>query len=192
MTAERMNRLPASALSAFGLGVVASPLPFILRGALGQFSPAFSLVTLPPFVAAGAFLLWRNLAASAPAPPRHPSLLAMFEVVSWIVVAAFIALLSGINLLTPFERVGAVCVSISITATLFPPIVLLRRTMLERRLARLPAAATTGAALILWLAMASLAIAYLRTPSSFIGRPRRHAQPVNWLAPTRHMPSSAI
>jgi hypothetical protein len=184
MMSERLTRLPAAALAAFGLGLVACPLPFILRGALGQFSSMFSMVTLPPFVAAGAFLLSRHLAAGgAPTPSRHPALLALLEILSWIVVVAFVAVLSRISLLTPFERAGAVCLSLLLTAGLFLPIVLWRRTALERRIAHLPAAVVSGVASLLWLATAAvaLALAYLSAPSSFIGRPRRHVQPVGLL-----------
>src|SRR5258708_8694129 len=42
------------------------------------------------------------------------------------ILAAFAYLLSGINLLTPFERVGAMSASLLITSALFLPIVLLR------------------------------------------------------------------
>jgi len=38
------KRLPAAALAAFGLGIVACPLPFIIRGALGQFSPVYAAI----------------------------------------------------------------------------------------------------------------------------------------------------
>jgi hypothetical protein len=174
---QGLRRFPAALLTAFGLGLLTCPLSFIVMGALHQFSPMFSVVMLPLFIAAAAFLLGRYLTTVA-TPARHPELLLLLETVSWLVVAAFNFFISGISLLTPFGRVGALCLSLLITSALFLPFVLLRPTRLEQRLARLPAAGTAAVALLVLVGVVSVAIVHLRMAAPFIGSPQGEPPPV--------------
>ena len=122
----RRTRLTGVTLAAFVLGGLYCPLLFVAIGALSQFSRAFTLAMLPPFLLAAGFLLRRYL--WTPAPPRLRSHLAIgIEATSWIVVATFLFFVTDINLMTPFERIGATGAALLVASALWLPVVLVRR-----------------------------------------------------------------
>jgi hypothetical protein len=121
---------------------------------------------LPPFLLGGGFLLWRYL-SRPPDPPVRRIPLLLIEGASWMAVGAFLFFVSGISLMTAFERVGAVCTAFLVASALCLPLVLRRRTTLERRLHRLPGAVTITLLLAV-LATSSVAVCYLRAPPAFI------------------------
>ncbi|HEY3742274.1 MAG TPA: hypothetical protein VGL53_20630 [Bryobacteraceae bacterium] len=159
---------PASAaLAACVLGVVLSPFAYIAIGALGGFGPALALVSLPPLLAAAGFLLYRFL--SKPIVNSAPSgLLMAAEVVSWILIAGFLVVISNFTLQTKFERIGLSCTLFLVTTVISLPVVLMRRTALQARLRRLP----NGVAWVLAVAVLAIAVAivfvYLRRDPQFV------------------------
>lgn len=160
-----MKRLPAALLSACALGLVLCPFVYLAAGVLSDFSPAFSTVAIPLFVAASAFLLWRFLAK----PGAIARSLVPIEALSWLVVIAFLYFASGINLMRGWQRFGSVCSLFLATSGGCLPIVLLRRTTIETRLARL-SRLTSIVALVLIVGGAAIATAiYVGSPPHFIG-----------------------
>jgi len=166
------GRLPAVALAALVLGLLVCPFLFIAMGALFRFPPLLSLVALPPLLLGSGFLLRRYLARPTEAAARGAALLVV-EGLSWAVVGVFLFLVSGINIMTRFERLGTVCTSFLAASAVSLPLVLVRRTALERRLARLPGAVAAVASALILLAAGLVMIAFLRAPPAFIGSHRR-------------------
>jgi hypothetical protein len=161
------TRFAVAALAACLLGLALCPVGFIAMGALSQFPPLFSAVMLPPFLLGCCFLLWRYLSRPAEPPTRRIALL-LAEVPSWIAVAVFLFFVSGFTLLTTFERLGIVSTAFLAASVVCLPVVLLRRTALERRLADLPGALVLAVLLLLLAGASAATVAYLRTPPAFI------------------------
>jgi hypothetical protein len=162
-----IEHLPAAALTACVLGLLSSPIVYVATGALSDLSPVFSFVMLPPFLLAAGFLLSRYLAGSAE-PSGRRGVLALLEVAAWLAVAMFLFFVSGVHLMRGLERVGAACAASIGAAIVWLPVAVLRRTALERRLARLSKAAAITALLLFVGAAGAAAIAYLVTPPAFI------------------------
>jgi len=163
----RANRLFHAALAACILGLVLCPFLFIAVGALSGFSDAFSFVMLPPFLLGSGFLLARFLSKPSDRAMRSVLLLAI-EGVSWVAVGTFLYFVSGFNLMSGLERSGAACTSFLVASAASLPIVLLRRTALERRLAPLPSAVTVTLLLLILVVSGLATIAYLVAPPAFI------------------------
>jgi hypothetical protein len=160
------RRLPACALAACAVGLILCPFVFIAGGVLSGFSAEFSLVLLPPLLLGCGFLLERFLAKPKESVARN---LRSLEALSWLVLVAFLYLISGVNLSRGFERFGTVCTVFLATSVAALPFLLLRPTRLEMRLAQLPRALSI-LALIMIVAVATLAtIVNLITPPTFIG-----------------------
>src|SRR6267142_212842 len=128
--------LPSAGLAACVLGLVLCPFAYIGIGALRGFAPAFSFLTLPPLLASAGYLLYRFL--SRPAQGPSSALVVSAEVVSWLLIAAFLVAVSGFTLLTRFERIGLSTTLFLVAALISLPGVLMRRTALQQRLRRLP------------------------------------------------------
>jgi len=153
-------------LSACILGLLLTPLAYIGMGALSGFAPAFALVSLPPLLASGAFLLSRLLARPNGAPARGWRVFA--ELVSWLVVLGFVAVVSGFTLLTSLERIGLAATCFLVASVVSLPVPFLRDTALERRF---DAWSTPRASVVLILVLASAltaALAYLLAPPAFV------------------------
>jgi hypothetical protein len=174
MTTGPLRRLTTGLLAAFVLALLATPVLFVVTGALKGFAAAFSAVSLPALVASVGFLLWRYLGAT-PNQRRSTMVLRVLEVLSWVVSGFFLVLVSATNLQTPVERLGASSVFFLGASTCLLPLTLLRRGWLQGRLERIPlGVATATASLILGVALV-LAVAHLRSPPSFLGHP---SQPI--------------
>jgi hypothetical protein len=146
---------------------VLCPFGYIAVGALGGFRPVFALITLPPLLAATACLLVRFLSKPSEAPTVRRWLL-VAEIASWLVILWFLTVISRFTLLTPFERIGVSSMFFLVATVLCLPVVLLRRTALQQRLAWLPSGAATFALFAILLGAAALAIVYLVREPSFM------------------------
>lgn len=150
------------------------PFGYIAIGGLTGFDPAFALITLPPLLAASAYLLARYLSTPREAPTANRTLRVaeiasrLAEIASWLVILGFLTVISGFTLLTRFERIGLSSTFFLAATVLCLPVALLRRTALEQRLARLPGGAAKLALSAILLGAAALAIAYLVRDPSFI------------------------
>jgi lysylphosphatidylglycerol synthetase-like protein (DUF2156 family) len=150
------------------MGLILCPFVFIVGGALSGFSTTFRLVLLPPFLLGCGFLLRRFLARPNE-PVARQALLRSLEAISLLVVVTFLYLVSGVNLLRGFERFGAACTSFLATSAAALPLLLLRPTRLEMRVARLPQAVII-VALLLIVGISTIAmISHLTTPAAFVG-----------------------
>lgn len=158
---------PTDGLAACVLGLVLCPFVYIAIGALSGFGPGFVLITLPPLLAASAYLLYRFLSKPSKAATVHGALL-VAEIASWLVIFGFLTVISGFTLLTRFERIGLSSTFFLIATVLCLPGVLLRRTALHQRLARLPRGTAKVALFATLLSSAALAITYLLRAPSFI------------------------
>jgi hypothetical protein len=154
-------------LAACTLGLLVCPFVFLAIGALSHFPAMFSIVMLPTFLVGCGFLLFRYLAKPREAPARRPALVVL-ESLSWMSVGVFLFFVSGINLPTTFERVGAACTAFLVGSAICFPVVVLRRTALERRLGYLRPAAALAILLLILGGSVVIAVAYLRTPAAFI------------------------
>lgn len=157
------SSLAKAGLSACVLGLVLSPFGYIAIGALNGFAPALSFVALPPLLASVGYLLFRLLSKRGAGSASKWSMLA--ELVSWILIAAFLVVVSGFSLQTGFERIGLFSMLFLVASVVALPVVLMRTTALGERLGSLP----HGVAMFLLLAVLLAAVvamaAYLlRTP----------------------------
>lgn len=160
------SNLPAAGLAACVLGLVLCPFGYVAIGALAGFAPAFAWVTLPPLLLSSGYLLFRFL--SPPKENASSSLHRIAEVSSWIVIVAFIAIVSGFTLQTKFERVGFSLTIFLVTSLLCLPVVLMRKTALQQRLARLPNGVVKSVLIAVVLISAATATAHLLGAPAFI------------------------
>jgi hypothetical protein len=163
---ERGANLPTAGLAACVLGLALCPFIYIAIGALAGFAPAFSFVALPPLLISCGYLLYRFL--SKPSAPAPSGLGLVAELVSWMVIVAFVAIVSNFTLQSPFERLGLSLCFFLLASVLCLPIVLMRRTALQQRLMQLPSAAVTFLLLVVVLLSATMAAIYLSRAPAFI------------------------
>jgi hypothetical protein len=140
---------------------------YIAIGALGVFAPEFSIMTLPPLVVSGCLLLYRFLSKPTQASSRR--LLVAAEILSWIVIAAFLTLISDFSLATTLERLGLSFTLFSVASVLCLPAVLMRTTALQVRLMRLPKSAAKIALPAIVVVSAIMVAIYLIKAPKFIG-----------------------
>lgn len=158
------SKLPSLGLSACVLGLVLCPLTYIAIGALTGFAPAFSFLTLPPLLASVGYLLYRLL--SKPGRGSSRKLLVTAEIVSWVLIVAFLVVVSDFTLLTRFERIGLFCTLFLLTILVSLPIVLMCQIALEERLRQLPNIVSAPLLLIVLLvAVVTMAVYLLRAPA---------------------------
>ena len=163
------KRFPAAALGACIVGAILCPLIFVFIGVHGgDFTPLISVVTLPPYALSGGFLLRRFLAKPSEVPTR-PSRIWLLEAMSWIVIAYFLNFVSYTMLLIGLERLGIACIGLLAASGLSLPLLLVRQSKLEIRLARLPRRAALGILMAVVGLSVWAAVAYLSAPTSFIG-----------------------
>lgn len=129
-------RLTCAGLEAFVTGLLLSPFAYILIGALGGFAPAFSYLALPLLLAGECYLLYRYF--SKPGRSVSGILSISAEIISWILIATFLVIISNFTLLTTFERIGLFSVLLFVTTLFSLPMALTRQTALRARLQQLP------------------------------------------------------
>lgn len=138
--------LPAAGLAACVLGLVLCPFVFVANiiRRPGAMEAEFWFVTLPPLLICCGYLLYRFLGKPKERASSSPRRLIvkiigwLMEILSWLVIVAFITVVSFYPLNTTFERI-----LISVTFFLFAsllslPVVLVRKTALQQRLMQLP------------------------------------------------------
>ena len=161
---EGAPRFPAVVLAACTLGLVFSPFLYMLAGAPADLPPAFSRVLL----LGSAFLGWRYMSKpdseAGMSVPIH-----VLELLSWVAVAAFLWIASGIKLLRGFERLGTACTFFLIASGVSLPIIALRKTRLEYRWTRVPRAAGVLALLLVLVTSAVITAIHVSTPARFLG-----------------------
>ena len=164
---EPRKDVAVTALAACIVGLIVCPVAYIALGIRAEFSRQFYFTALPPFALACGFLLWRYLGKPGErTAPRLPVLLA--EGVSWIVIARFLFLMSGIHLLRGAERMGVASKWFLVATAISLPVVLMRQTALQRRLAALPKAVVTAMLLLILGLAAGALITDAVTPRRFI------------------------
>lgn len=163
---ERGVNLPAAGLAACVLGLALCPFIYIAIGALGGFAPAFSFVSLPPLLISCGYLLYRFL--SKPGAPASSGVRLIAELASWMVIVAFVAIVSNFTLQTPFERLGLSLCFFLLASALCLPMVLMRRTALQQRLMQLPSAVATFVLLLVLLMSTTIVAIYLSRAPAFI------------------------
>jgi hypothetical protein len=153
-------------LTACLLALILCPVPLIVLGARGDLRAVFYLVALPPYLAAAGFLLARYLARPTERPTSGPFLL---EGLSWMIVLAFLTVVSGIHLLVGIERLGAIGESFLMTLVVCVPIAVKRRSALERRLTAFSKGRAVGLVVVI-VGLATVgALLDAATPSRFPG-----------------------
>jgi len=155
------RNLVATALTACVLGLVTSPLSFIVVGA-----PTSSLILLLPFFVSSGFLLWRYLARSPIAVGGIPLLVA--EILSWNVIAVILFIVSAIGLQDTAQRIGSSSMSFLLTSLLCLPLVIWRETALEAWIRGLPRAVPVVTLVIVLAATGVAIVAFFLIPSHFI------------------------
>lgn len=164
MSAPRSSYAQAG-LAACCVGLALSPLAYIATGALGGFAPVFSMITLPPLAAALGLLLYRLL--GRPRPADSGPVGAVAEGLSWLVVVAFLVLVSGFTLMTPFERVGQTLSYFLTCTVLSVPLILWRPTEAARRTSGLGEATASLVLFGLLAVCGAVALLYLVQPPAF-------------------------
>lgn len=159
------SKFPSLGLSACVLGLVLCPLAYIAIGALTGFAPAFSFLSLPLLFASTGYLLYRYL--SKPGRASSSKWLMTAEMVSWILIIAFLVIVSDFTLLTKFERIGLFCSLFLVASLISLPFVLMRQTALRERLKRLPNSAILILLLVILLAAAGTMALYLQRVPAF-------------------------
>ena len=167
----RVEGFAVKALTTCVLGLLAAPILFVAIGiATGMlfvsFAPAFFYFVLPVMLACSSFLCWIYL--SKPAERKTGFLRLSGEAASWYVVVWFLVFVSGVNLQVGFERFGSMSVLFLAAWLACLPLVLLRRTALERRLARIPPGLALGVSLGVLATSVISAFVYLVTPQRFV------------------------
>ena len=160
------SSLPSTGLSACVLGLVLCPFAYIVFGALAGFSPEFSFLALPPLLASAGYLLYRFLSTTVQGSSSH--WLAFAEIVSWILIAAFLVIISDFTLLTEFERIGLFSTLFLVSTLIALPVALVRKTALGERLRRLPNAVTMLLLLTVLLAVVAIMVVYLLREPVFL------------------------
>lgn len=164
---SRMDRFPSAALTACILGLVICPAPFIAIGARSGLPSAIGFVLLPAFVFGSAFLLVRFLGKTANrSPGAHAMRIA--EAAAWVVIAAFLFFVSGVNLMTGVERSGAVSTFFLAASVCWLPVVAVRKTALEARLTQLPRRVAIVMLIVVVAVSGISMINFIVTPSAFI------------------------
>lgn len=166
MNMRPRDRLPAAMLAACMTGLAICPFLFIAIGALSNFSPSFSFFILPPFLLGSGFLLWRFF--SKPADQAANFIFLAMEAISWIGIVASLFLISGFTLMTGFERLGLACTFFLLASAVCLPVIWVRRTTLEERLAHLSKGVAISILLLILMLSGLSTAAYILSKPAFI------------------------
>lgn len=151
-------RLPALGLSACLLGFLLTPFLYIAIGALSAFSSVFSVLAIPPFLLSVCFLL--NLLLSKPGESGNGSVRLLPELLSWLIIMAFIFVISGFTLLNIFERVGLFCLMLIVSNVMALAILIPRHATLTMRMQKIPLPIAWGALVLSLVIECSGAVIY--------------------------------
>ena len=167
----RKENFPATALAVCVLSLVTCPFLYVaidvlIRPPFTSFAPAFYFVIFPSLLVCGGFLFWRFLSRPVERPRRI--LLLIVHGICWYVVAVALVYVSAANLQVGFERIGFTSVLFLLAWVCWLPVMALRNTALEHRLARLPYAASLSISLIILTISGLATIFYFVTPPRFV------------------------
>jgi hypothetical protein len=162
------SRGPADTLlAACVLGLATAPLLLLLLGGWSEWGGAFGIVASAVVLLACGALVYGYVIRRADAAGRTGG--RVVEAASWVAVIAFLIVGSGINLLVGVERAGVVADSFLLLTLLGLPVVILRRTALEGRLAHLPRPAVRIGAMAALVVAGLIALIDFATPTRFPG-----------------------
>ena len=137
-----------------------------VRPPFTSFPPEFYVTLFPILIVCAGFLFWRLL--SKPAERlRRISLLIVLGI-CWHVVAAALAYVSAANLQVGFEKISFSSVLFLFAWICWLPVLVLRKTILELRLARLPYAVVSAISLIILAASGFASVSYFVIPPKSI------------------------
>jgi hypothetical protein len=162
-----LQRLPVTALAACVLGIVLCPVPYALLAARAEFT-SFALPTTALPFAIGAAVLFRRLLRKPQVVATRSRAMQWVELASWVTVVSFLFFISQIHLLRGVQRWGAVSAVFLSASVCCLPLVWLRPTVIEQRLAVLPRALILTALCGILAVSGILLLMYLSTPTQFI------------------------
>jgi hypothetical protein len=154
----------AIVLSSLIIGLLVSPLGYIAIGALGGFSIAFSILSLPLLTASILFLIFRFI-PKAPSIKNHQKWLLGLEGVSWLLVGLFLFFVSGFTLITTWEQIGLFCIIWAAASLLATPFTCLRSSALLTRVMNWPEKFVLACSLIILATLITFISIYILTPS---------------------------
>jgi hypothetical protein len=153
-------------LGACAFGVIATPLGYILIGALGNFAPLFSMISLPPTLASIAYLFYLGLrrAEGVISLTIATKILAVFALIT---ILGFVYVISNFTLLRPLERLGILAqIFLAASICLLPVVIWRHRGALLSSVAHLPIrASATALGIVLAIAIFLSVAQTLRAPA---------------------------
>lgn len=164
---QLQRRLPATALAACMLGFVVSPLPFLALAARADLQPLAAATLTAVFVLSAGLLLVRLL-SKPPTKPSNGIVIRLFELASWMAVTSILMFISGMHLMRGIERWGAVSLVFLSAAALCFPLLWVRRTAVEQRIASLPFVLVLSALCTVLALSGAMLFAYLTSPARFL------------------------
>lgn len=161
------HKMPVRVLSSFIIGLALAPLGYIAIGALGGFSAAFSMLSLPLLLGSMAFLLLRLL-PETPGPKAGRRWWMVVEGVAWLLTGLFLLVVSGFTLLTTWERIGLFCVVVLAASVLAAPVAWWRPCALVARVGQWPPKLVLGWSVSCAGLLIGGAAFYVVSPSPFL------------------------
>lgn len=181
MASWRREDLPATALAALVLGWVLCAL-FLLAFEWNRFTHSFVFVFIVPphLLISGVYLIFRCLRR-----PKKPIssggrlravirvIAAIAELLSWFVIAAYLAFLSYYPRLGDFQTLGQsiylLLVFYSFASLFSLPIMLVRKTALQQRVMKLPNYVAKPLVILLVSILVTLVVLFLASPEETVG-----------------------
>lgn len=163
---SNMAALTQNILAAYIFGLILIPFAYIALGALGGFSPAFTLLTLPLLTISCGFLLYQYIWQKTLKNIRKIKLIG--KLISWLLILSFLYLISNFTLQTRLEQIGLFASLYLSSSLLCLPFVLSRKTTLAKGLEHLPNWLTLSLILTISLLVTTTTCMYLvSTPKLF-------------------------
>ena len=126
--------LPAIFLSSSIIGLILTPLCYIIIGALTQFESDLCYWFLPAYSLGTLYLLFLYLDGRS---SSLKSIEILFEIISWVVILCFLYIISNYTLFSWYERVGLFSTFWLVLTVSLIPITVIKKTSIEKRLMRL-------------------------------------------------------
>ena len=172
------SSLPAAGLAACVLGGVLCPFIFVAIAIITarEIEPAFWFVMLPLLLISSGYLLYRFLRKPKEQASNDTRLIA--EILSWVVIVAFVAIISKYPFKSPIEQVVTSLILFLLASLLSLPIVLMRKTALRQRLMRLSNGVATLMLVLVVFVSTAIVVTYFRImPPGLPGGLKRPSAP---------------